>query len=249
MAQNIYDTPEFFDAYRQLDRQVRGLDGAPEWPALRALLPDIRGKRVIDLGCGFGWFARWAMGQGAAGVLGVDLSEAMLSRARAETADPGVLYLRADLESLELPEAAFDLAYSSLAFHYVEDFGRLVGAVARALVSGGQFVFSIEHPIYMASLRPGWLMTDDGGRAWPVDHYAVEGPRFTDWLAKGVRKQHRTVGATLNTLIDAGFSIRRVVEWSPTPEQVAAQPSMSEELDRPMLLIVAAEKQKAGPSG
>ncbi len=248
LAQNIYDTPEFFDAYRQLDRQARGLDGAPEWRALSALLPDIQGQRVVDLGCGFGWFARWAMIQGAVSVLGVDLSENMLWRARAETTDPGVNYVRADLESLELREEAFDLAYSSLALHYVEDFGRLAGRVFRALVSGGDFVFSIEHPIYMASMRPGWLMTDHGGRTWPVDHYAVEGPRFTDWLAKGVRKQHRTLGATLNTLIDAGFSIRRVVEWSPTPEQVAAQPSLSEELDRPMMLIVAAEKQKADPS-
>ena len=72
--------------------------------------------------------------------------------------------------------------------------------------------------------------------------YAVEGPRVTDWLAKGVRKQHRTLGTTLNTLIDAGFAIRRVEEWSPTLEQVAAQPSLAEELDRPMMALVAAQK-------
>jgi SAM-dependent methyltransferase len=242
LAQNIYDTPEFFDGYSRLDRSVRGLDGGPEWPALRALLPDLRGKRVLDLGCGFGWIARWAMIQGAANVLGVDLSENMLSRARAETADPGVRYLGADLESLELPEEAFDLAYSSLALHYVEDFARLVGEVFQALASGGHFVFSIEHPIYMASTRAGWMATNDGGRTWPGDHYAVEGPRVTDWLTKGVRKQHRTLGTTLNTLIDAGFTIRRVEEWSPTPEQVAAQPSLADEVDRPMMVLVAARK-------
>jgi SAM-dependent methyltransferase len=242
LAQNIYDRPEFFDGYSRMDRSVRGLDGAPEWPAIRTLLPELRGKRVVDLGCGFGWFARWAMSQGAASVLGVDLSENMLSRARVETADPGVLYLRADLESLQLPEEAFDLAYSSLAFHYVEDFGRLVGGVFRALVSGGHFVFSIEHPIYMASMKSGWMATDDGGRTWAVDHYAIEGPRVTDWLAKGVRKQHRTLGTTLNALIDAGFAIRRVLEWSPTPEQVAAQPSLADELERPMMVLVAARK-------
>ena len=155
MAQNIYDTPEFFEGYSRLPRSARGLEGAPEWPAIRALLPDLRGKRVVDFGCGFGWFARWAMTQGAAGVLGVDLSENMLSRPRAETADPAVQYIRADLESLELPEEAFDLAYSALALHYVEDLGRPVNAVSRALVSGGHFVLSIEHPIYMAPLRPG----------------------------------------------------------------------------------------------
>ncbi len=242
MAQNIYDRPEFFDGYSRMDRSVRGLDGAPEWPAIQTLLPELCGKRIADLGCGFGWFARWAMSQGAASVLGVDLSENMLSRARAETAHPGVRYLRADLESLELPDEAFDLAYSSLALHYVEDFGALVDGVFRSLGSGGHFVFSIEHPIYMASISPGWLTIGEDRRTWPVDHYAIEGPRITDWLAKGVRKQHRTLGATLNTLIDAGFAIQRVVEWSPTPEQVAAQPSLADELDRPMMLLVAVRK-------
>jgi SAM-dependent methyltransferase len=242
LAQNIYDTPEFFDGYSRMDRSVRGLDGAPEWPALRVLLPELRGKRVLDLGCGFGWFGRWAMSQGAASVCGVDLSENMLARARAETADPRIRYLRADLESHELPHETFDVAFSSLALHYVEDFGRIVGEVFQALAYGGHFVFSIEHPIYMASMKPGWMATEDGGRTWPVDHYAVEGPRVTDWLAKGVKKQHRTLGTTLNTLIDVGFTIRRVEEWSPTPEQVAAQPSLADELERPMMVLVAARK-------
>jgi SAM-dependent methyltransferase len=218
------------------------LDGAPEWPAIQMLLPELRGKRVVDLGCGFGWFARWAMSQGAASVFGVDLSENMLARARAETADPCVRYQQADLETIELPHETFDLVFSSLALHYVEHFGRLVGGVFQSLDSGGQFVFSIEHPIYMASMRPGWLATNDGGRTWPVDHYSVEGLRVTDWLAKGVRKQHRTLGTTLNTLIDAGFTIGRVEEWSPTPGQVAAQPSLADELERPMMVLVAARK-------
>src|SRR5205823_8921369 len=56
MTQNIYDNPEFFEGYSRLGRSVEGLEGAAEWPALRALLPDLRGLRVVDLGCGFGWF-------------------------------------------------------------------------------------------------------------------------------------------------------------------------------------------------
>jgi SAM-dependent methyltransferase len=242
LPQNIYDRPEFFDGYGRMDRSVRGLDGAPEWPAMRALLPDLRDKRILDLGCGFGWFARWAVERGAASVLGVDLSENMLARAKAETPDHRVRYLKADLETLDLPKESFDLAYSSLALHYVQDFKRLIGEVSRALVSGGSFVFSIEHPIYMASMKPEWLVREDGGRTWPVDHYAIEGARVTDWLMKGVRKQHRTLGTTLNALIDAGLSVRRLVEWSPTPEEVAARPSLADEVERPMMALVAARK-------
>ena len=82
MAQNIYDQSDFFAGYSRLPRQVEGLDGAPEWPAIRALMPPMQGKRVLDLGCGFGWFCRWARGEGAASALGIDLSERMLERAR-----------------------------------------------------------------------------------------------------------------------------------------------------------------------
>ena len=101
MTQNIYDNEEFFAGYSKLGRSVQGLDGAAEWPALRAMLPDMGGLKVLDLGCGFGWFCRWAVAQGAVQVLGIDVSERMLERAMATTHDPAITYTRGDLEALE----------------------------------------------------------------------------------------------------------------------------------------------------
>jgi SAM-dependent methyltransferase len=242
MTQNIYDDPEFFAGYSRLGRSVEGLEGAAEWPALRALLPDLRGVRVVDLGCGFGWFCRWAREQGAAAVLGIDVSENMLARAREATADEAITYLGADLERVELPEGAFELAYSSLALHYIEDLPRLLAEVHRALVPGGCFVFSAEHPIYTAPTRPGWMVDAEGRKSWPVDNYLREGPRRTDWLTKGVLKQHRTLGAYLNLLMRIGFRLSHVEDWRPTDAQIAAQPSLAEELERPMFLLVAARR-------
>jgi SAM-dependent methyltransferase len=241
MAQNIYDNAEFFAGYSKLERSIRGLDGAPEWPSIRALLPDLCSKRVLDLGCGFGWFARWAMQHEAACVLGLDISETMIARAKASTNDPNIHYRIADLEHVKLPEAEFDFAYSSLALHYIEDFTGLVRNVRQALVGGAYFVFSIEHPIYMAPTKPRWLVDEHGRRTWPVDRYSLEGPRSTDWFAMGVLKQHRTIGTTLNTLISAGFVVRHVQEWAPTAEQLAAHPDLADEVDRPMMLIVSAQ--------
>ena len=100
MPQNIYDDPDFFAGYSQLHRSREGLAGAPEWPALRSMLPPLEGARVLDLGCGFGAFAQWAREMGAASVLGVDRSENMLARARAQTRAPGVTYDLADIENL-----------------------------------------------------------------------------------------------------------------------------------------------------
>lgn len=242
MTQNIYDNEEFFEGYGRLSRSVEGLDGAAEWPALRALLPALHGLRVLDLGCGFGWFCRWARRQGAARVLGIDVSEKMLARARADTDDSAITYTRADLEHLELPPAAFDLAYSSLALHYIERLEALLAQVHRALVPGGCLVFSVEHPIYTAPADPRWSVDAAGRKTWPVDGYLDEGPRSTDWLTKGVIKQHRTVATYLNMLLHLGLAISHVEEWGPTEEQRALRPGLADEHQRPPFLLVAARR-------
>ncbi|EJZ19613.1 class I SAM-dependent methyltransferase [Rhizobium sp. Pop5] len=242
MAQNIYDQSEFFAGYSAMRRSVEGLDGAAEWPAVRTQLPDLTGKRVVDLGCGFGWFARYARSVGAASVLGLDISENMIGRARADTRDDAITYRISDLEELELPEASFDFAHSSLAFHYVKNFERLVATVYRALVPGSHFVFTIEHPIFMAPRHAGWGTDVDGQRIWPLDSYAIEGSRTTDWLAKGVVKYHRRLGTTINTLVSAGFAIRHVEEWAPSEQDLIGHPEWAEELDRPTFLLVSVER-------
>ncbi|RDV00849.1 class I SAM-dependent methyltransferase [Trinickia dinghuensis] len=240
MAQNIYDNPDFFAGYRQLPRQVQGLDGAPEWATVRAMLPDLSMKRVVDLGCGFGWASRWMREHGAASVLGIDLSQNMIDRAVTTTNDPAIEYRIADLDALELPDAAFDLAYSSLALHYVKDFRRIVRMIRHALVPGGHFVFTIEHPIFTAAAHAHWITDEDGRKTWPVNQYFAEGERRREWFVQDVLKYHRTLATTLNTLIDASFQIRRVEEFAPTAEQIQQMPGLAKELERPMMLVVSA---------
>jgi ubiquinone/menaquinone biosynthesis C-methylase UbiE len=241
MAQNIYDDQGFAE-YSRLPRSVEGLAAAPEWPSLRAMLPDLRGKRVVDLGCGFGWFCRWARENGASHVLGIDVSEKMLARAKDETRDAAITYVRADMEHLELPAASFDVAYSSLAFHYIEDFRALAAHVHRALVDGGRLVFSVEHPLYTAPSQPKFVRDSAGGATWPLDGYLDEGPRSTDWLAKGVIKQHRTIASYINALVDARFAISHVEEWGPTSEHIAAHPDWADDHQRPPFLLVSARR-------
>jgi len=202
----------------------------------------MRGLRVADLGCGFGWFCRWAREHGAAQVLAFDVSERMLERARVTTQDSAITYTRADLEHLELPPGAFDLVYSSLAFHYIERLDALLAGVHRALVPGGRLVFSVEHPIYTAPSAPAWATDAAGHKTWPLDGYLDEGPRSTDWLTKGVIKQHRTIGTYVTLLLRCGFTITHLEEWGPTDAQVAAHPAWADERQRPPFLLVAASR-------
>jgi SAM-dependent methyltransferase len=242
MTQNIYDNPDFFAGYARLPRSVSGLDGAAEWPRLRAMLPSMAGLRVLDLGCGYGWFARWARTAGAASVLGLDVSEMMLARAAADTKDDAIAYRRADLESLILPEAAWDLVYSSLAFHYIVGMEALFAQVHRTLAPGGRFVFSVEHPLYTAPRVPKWNKDDAGGSTWNLDGYLEEGPRRTDWIAKGVIKQHRSIGTYLTLLLRQGFVLTDIEEWGPTDAQLAEHPEWVLERQRPPFLLVGANR-------
>jgi SAM-dependent methyltransferase len=207
------------------------------------MLPMLSSRRVVDLGCGFGWFCRWAADAGAGQVLGIDLSERMLARAIAETDDRRVTYRRDDLEHLELPCSTFDVAYSSLALHYLVDLRHLFDSVHTALVPGGAFVFSVEHPIYTAPSSPQFVIDTAGHATWPLDQYLAEGPRSTDWLAPGVEKQHRTIGSYVTLLHQAGFVLTALQEWGPTPAQIDAVPAWAAERERPPFLLVAACKR------
>jgi SAM-dependent methyltransferase len=154
------------------------------------------------------------------------------------TSDAAVRYERTDLETLALPAAAFDVAYSSLVLHYLEDLDRVLAMVRRALRSGGAFVFSMEHPIYTAPLHPSWIEGAGTDWVWPLHAYAEEGPRRTDWLAKDVLKYHRTSGSVLNALIRNDFVIDAVHDFCPSVADIEAYPDWRRDRQRPIFLLI-----------
>ncbi|KAL8311375.1 hypothetical protein RB597_002128 [Gaeumannomyces tritici] len=170
-SQNVYDNDDtFWGQYSEFPRMKQGLDGASEWPLFRPMLPSpLQGLRVLDLGCGDSILGCYAAAQGASRVLGVDLSERMLERAAqnatelvgAAAANGNTLtmptYGRQDLEDLQLVGETFDLVVSGLALHYVADFKSLAERIFESLSPGGCFVFSVEHPMLTAPVKPGFL--------------------------------------------------------------------------------------------
>lgn len=243
-AQNIYDDPEFFAGYAKLPRSQHGLDMVYEWPAFQRLLPpSLADKRVVDLGCGLGYFAREARARGARQVIGVDLSARMLEEAQQRTTDPGIHYVRASLEDCQAQPASTDLVVSSLALHYIADYADLVRRVATWLVPGGRFAFSVEHPIFTAHGSSDWYAGPDGKPLhWPVDRYREEGERRTRWFVDGVVKYHRTVETYVNGLLDAGLRLVRLEEPETEPSLLAIKPEWRQENRRPPFLLLAADK-------
>lgn len=243
MGKNQYDDPVFFEKYSQMTRSTQGLAGAGEWETLQALLPDLSGKRVLDLGCGYGWHCIYAAERGAASVLGVDLSEKMLAVAREKNQYSQVQYCCAAMEDVEVPGESFDLVLSSLALHYVKDYIPLVRKIANLLSAGGQFIFSVEHPIFTAQGSQDWFRDETGTiRHFPVDSYFYEGERIANFLGASVTKYHKTLTTYLDGLLTNGFRLLRVVEPQP-PERMRNMPGMLDELRRPMMLLVSAQKR------
>jgi SAM-dependent methyltransferase len=243
--QNIYDDPAFFASYTQIPRSVEGLDAVYEWPAFQRLLPpSLLDCRILDLGCGLGYFAREARKRGARSVVGVDISERMLAEARGRGSDDGIRYVRSSLEAFEPDSASFDLVVSMLALHYIADYSGLVARVARCLVPNGRFAFSVEHPIFTANGTSDWHRGPDGAPAhWPVDRYRDEGERRTSWFVDGVVKYHRTTETYVNTLLEAGFTLARIEE--PEAESAALltkRPALKDERRRPPFLLLAANR-------
>jgi SAM-dependent methyltransferase len=242
--QNIYDDPAFFGGYSRLERFGAGWTRAAEHADLLALLPDVAGRRALDLGCGAGQFAHHLATRGAAEVVGVDVSARMLELARAQWEHPRVRYLRAAIEDTRFAPASFDLVVSVLALHYVEDYRGVIERIAGWLMPGGVLVYSTEHPLYTARLPDnGWVRDETTGcPRWALRDYSDEGARDEAWFVPGVRKFHRTVATLMNGLADAGLTIERVVEPIPGAQWLERHPSMLDERRRPMFLLVRARK-------
>ncbi|QND66402.1 class I SAM-dependent methyltransferase [Mesorhizobium loti] len=244
MQQNIYDNPVFFAGYKALRRNDTGLNGALEVPALRAVLPELGGLRVLDLGCGFGDFARFARGAGAVSVVAIDASKSMIAEAAQLTNDPGITYLVNGIEDATFASRSFDLIVSSMALHYVSDYEAAVRRIFRALEPEGAFVFSVEHPICTAN-PVGWVNGSAGdAQHWPVDRYQDEGKRETNWFVEGVTKFHRTIETYVSTLLAAGFRLDHLGEPRPVEEALAKRPELAKELRRPPILVLGATKMK-----
>lgn len=243
MKENKYDDDVFFEKYSGMERSKSGLDGAGEWRTLRTLLPDFSGKRVLDLGCGFGWHCRYALENGAASVTGVDISNKMLARAKELTPSERVSYVCVPIEDVQYAPESFDVIISSLTFHYLSSFEPVCRKAYHWLANGGSFVFSVEHPVFTAYGSQDWIYGEQGEiDHWPVDRYFEEGMREAVFLGERVVKYHRTLTSYLGDLIMAGFKLKAVVEPKPDDTKLKSVPGMANELRRPMMLIVSAVK-------
>lgn len=239
---NIYDDKAFFEAYAAMPRSRQGLAAAGEWHQLEELFPDLGGQTVLDLGCGYGWHCKYAVDRGAAQVLGLDSSEMMIRQARRINKDPKITYEVCGVEAYAYPENTFHCVVSNLVLHYIGDLKEIYRKVYLTLKPGGTFLFNIEHPVFTAGVNQDWIYDAEGKPLyWPVDRYFEPGERTTRFLGRQVVKQHHTLTQILMGLLESGFRIQAVEEAVPEAGMLHL-PGMRDELKRPMMLLIKAQK-------
>jgi SAM-dependent methyltransferase len=175
------------------------------------LLGEVRGRRVLELGCGAASAARWLAARGA-DVVAVDLSAGMLRHAgvAAETTGVRVPLVQADALALPFGDATFDTVCTAFgAVPFVADSAAVMREAYRVLRPGGRWVFSITHPIR-------WIFLDDPGEGGLVAvHSYFDRRPYVEHDAAGVPtyvEQHRTLGDRVRELVAAGFVLRDLVE-------------------------------------
>lgn len=188
-----------------------------EIPHLISLLPDLKHKKVLDLGCGFGEHCMYYIQNGAEKVVGIDVSE-----------------LREN----------FDIVVNSLTFHYVENFDEIVKKVHKLLSLNGSFIFSQETPLctcYMGEDR--WTKDEPGKKIYlNLANYGIEGERESVWFVDHVKKYHRIFSTIMNTLIENGFTIEKMIEPLPTEEILEKYPQYKDLYHKPDFLLVKVKK-------
>ena len=202
-------------------------------------LGNVGGKSAIDIGCGEGRFSRLLSKLGAS-VTGVDLTEALIARARAMST--GEAYILGDAEDLnEVESDSFDLAVSYIVLVDLLDYCSAIGGAYRVLRPGGRFVVCNIHPM-RSSLPAGWIKQADRKLFYPVDDYTDEGPREWTWWGRRFVNMHRTLSSHIAAFLDAGFTLRALHEPTPSEEQLAAHPNFDDEFRCPNFIIYVLDK-------
>lgn len=156
---NEYDNEKFFAEYAKMPRSQGGLNSAGEWHQLKPLFPPLQGKCVLDLGCGYGWHCKFAVEQGAARVLGLDLSRKMIEEAQKRNPASEIEYRVCGIEEYGYPPNTWDCVVFNLSLHYIEDIEGIFEKVRGTLRPGGVFLFNIEHPVFTSGVGQDWVYT------------------------------------------------------------------------------------------
>lgn len=176
------------------------------------LIPDLDGKKVLELGCGSGHtLAYLREHKNAAELWGLDISAEQIRFAEEHLAAqqiPAKLYLSSMDENPGIPENYFDLVVSIYALGWTPDLSHTLELIYSYLNPGGVFIFSWEHPVYRS------LRYEANIEKYVFENsYVEEGPVIDpSWKGVEIVINHRMLSTYLNAIIESGLVMEQIVE-------------------------------------
>ncbi|MCK2220075.1 class I SAM-dependent methyltransferase [Actinomadura sp. ATCC 31491] len=209
---------------------------------LLTLLEPIAGRRILDLACGHGRITRELARRGAAQVVGVDLSAALLERARAAERDNplGIHYIHADVTTWSTPDQ-YDAVTCNFGLSDIDDLDAALATAARALRPGGLFVCSLLHPCFPGgpNVSGSW---PSGGRYHDEGWWQATGELSS--LRRQVGANHRTLATYLNAIRRQGLWLDELSEPEPSRDWASGRPDAAR---FPVFLVMRWVKATAQP--
>jgi SAM-dependent methyltransferase len=237
---SFYDEEAVFATYMRHRYRLDTPNTTLEKPVILELVASIANKRILDLGCGDAAIGKEFLHQGAASYTGVEGSQKMVETAIQTLAGTFGQVILQTIEDWIYPSIAFELVLARLSLHYIADLAPVFTNVFQTLTAGGQFVFSVEHPV-ITSCNRGWI---DGTprQDWVVDDYFSTGVRINNWLGGTVQKYHRTIEDYFHLLQTTRFQIEQLREAQPQRNHFYDTESYERRKRIPLFLIFSARK-------
>ncbi|MWV43315.1 methyltransferase domain-containing protein [Paenibacillus sp. HJL G12] len=237
----FYDDKLIFKRYQDRRGWSENANDTIEKPIIIQLIGDVSGHDVLDLGCGDASFGNDLLDMGACSYTGIEGSANMVEAAKKSLLRQNANVIHTTIEEWDFPDLQFDMVVSRLVLHYLEDIEAVFKKVYHALIDGGSFVFSLEHPVMTSSygLPRGEGMKQD----WIVDNYFHTGVRNQEWLGGKAVKYHRTVEGIYSALQEAGFQIVNLRESKPDEANFQSTETYQRRMRIPLFLFFRAEKR------
>lgn len=243
---NVYDNDEFFNKYEEMRDGGNNANDLIENPIILSMMSKVKDKKILDLGCGDGRLDEVFVKSGAKQVYGIDISNNMIKIARQRNLENCKFELL-PMEEISKIDKKFDIVYSSLAFHYVEDFDKLLQDIYKLLKKDGELLFSIESPLNTAPIiedkeTDNKVIINDK-TYYLLSDYCKEGERMVYWQDIYVTKYHRTYATIINLLIKNNFDILEVRDSSVSRQVLQIKPKFKNQLERPYFSFFKVKKK------
>lgn len=205
-----------------------------ERPATISLLPEVKGKKVLDAGCAAGWYTKWLLEKGAS-VIALDFSPNMIEMTKKRVGNKAQI-IRADLnEPLNfIEDESIDVVLSSLTLHYIKNWDVVMSEFNRILKKDGQLIISIHHPFMDFT-------------EFNKENYFLKELLYDEWNTNNgkvkVQFYRRPLSMIMTSIIDAGFIIEKLLEPMPIEQFKIEQPDIYDRLTKkPQFLFIRAKK-------